>query len=997
MEPTTETKDKDKEGKDVSPEEQEETRDGKAITELVSTTPDSSGTDDNGTNPYNNLKRIDVFRTRRGTNQPVSLKIIDNQYPKQIIIHANDDAEAIAYLREKGFTDNGASETITIRPLGDLDRERLADKRKEKLAEEEAARQAAEEAAKQSKMKEGSLDGAGGNRRDPYLYYSYSEDFKMGNLNNTGIRILRSDGSPVSMKEAFTFIKAQIDSGNPLFIDLFPYVRIGDGNEIPTFTIPNDKTKKRMAHYQYAHPSLASKNKDQFVKNEVSIPAKVNSRRNGKPYKGINLYVTPAPDQLVKDDDTTVLIPPRTPVTIIATTTEDNKGWIKIQAGEYQGWVNENYINEKVDKFTEAVTMTTIDIEKDATIEGIINKYYADHPKEIGFGNKDYAKAIAILNKDNPALKLKDNGGTWTEWGKAMVDPARDDVRKNYRMIQIDAGGELRLPKYSYVQALRDSGEIGTRSEFENALITGARMGKGFMTGIQNGFINAGADAITGLWDMLKGLLNGQLFTDIYDMASAFMKMSWTELWKLAKQIIGDEIQKFVDISKIENVEKKYAAYGELIGAMLFEVAIAALGGGAVNMIKKLENVKELQGLVNVVKKVQGVKARLGEKAADMVQSAKKKLSLKQKKSGLDIDVSVEDALKNKISRNQNKEIMERLDKEDRNTIASEDVQDSNPDAASSKKSMLKKAEDIVTAADKKNQHPMEIMGLLNTLALTSKHVRGFTYKQITFGTFAVYMHGSLTLVRTNDTDHVYNIVELSDAENKKYHQQKKNGQRINANRQSGGDRIIVPKAFGERMKALYAKLEDPSLPNDKYNEVLDELYEKHELIDDLLDHGTDVDIKEIRKQLNINKNGTAQLRQKIGPQPKFFQGHHIVPRELEEKHAAFFKDIGFDMENGAHNGIMSPPDTETLSEVSTQFQDMFKDHVYHKGSHPEYTKHVDEKIIQIKNGLKSKAIDHDEAVEAMEDLVRNIRLKIMYGNKGKKIDGPKTMNELFK
>ncbi|MFC7348463.1 hypothetical protein ACFQO9_17225 [Chryseobacterium zhengzhouense] len=82
------------------------------------------------------------------------------------------------------------------------------------------------------------------------------------------------------------------------------------------------------------------------------------------------------------------------------------------------------------------------------------------------------------------------------------------------------------------------------------------------------------------------------------------------------------------------------------------------------------------------------------------------------------------------------------------------------------------------------------------------------------------------------------------------------------------------------------------------------------------LDDLQNMDAEDIRK-LSGNIEGTRELRRGIGGlQPKNFQAHHVIPRELEKTFSKFFSDIGFNIENGKINGIMVPPSDEVLREL---------------------------------------------------------------------------------
>jgi hypothetical protein len=99
------------------------------------------------------------------------------------------------------------------------------------------------------------------------------------------------------------------------------------------------------------------------------------------------------------------------------------------------------------------------------------------------------------------------------------------------------------------------------------------------------------------------------------------------------------------------------------------------------------------------------------------------------------------------------------------------------------------------------------------------------------------------------------------------------------------------------------------------------------------------------RRRIIYNGRSTGALRRGIpGPKaPPLFQAHHIAPRELLSTPATrkFFKRIGFDIEDGLHNGVMLPPTTASRT-------GHWANAAVHFGSHPGYTGRMSNSILQI-------------------------------------------------
>jgi len=151
------------------------------------------------------------------------------------------------------------------------------------------------------------------------------------------------------------------------------------------------------------------------------------------------------------------------------------------------------------------------------------------------------------------------------------------------------------------------------------------------------------------------------------------------------------------------------------------------------------------------------------------------------------------------------------------------------------------------------------------------------------------------------------------------------------------------------------------------------------------LDDLQNMDAEDIRK-LSRNIEGTKELRRGIGGlQPKNFQAHHVIPRELGQKFKDFFGDIGFNIENGTINGIMVPPSDEVLRvaklDVDIPIGNQFDDYARHLGSHPDYTNLIEEKIIKIERDFDKGLITKEKAHQKLVDITNSAKNVIKNGN----------------
>lgn len=165
--------------------------------------------------------------------------------------------------------------------------------------------------------------------------------------------------------------------------------------------------------------------------------------------------------------------------------------------------------------------------------------------------------------------------------------------------------------------------------------------------------------------------------------------------------------------------------------------------------------------------------------------------------------------------------------------------------------------------------------------------------------------------------------------------------------------------------------------------------------VDDLTKNFSPNKRKEIFRELKGKKDvsarkaviqageSTAELRKAIaGLKPLNFQAHHVIPRELRSKFDDFFKKIGFNIEDGAKNGIMVPPDQGVLNAAvkSDPAASAFSKSAFHKGSHPKYTKLIEGKLQGIARDLRLGLIDKSEAKTLVDAILKNAKTAISNG-----------------
>jgi len=130
--------------------------------------------------------------------------------------------------------------------------------------------------------------------------------------------------------------------------------------------------------------------------------------------------------------------------------------------------------------------------------------------------------------------------------------------------------------------------------------------------------------------------------------------------------------------------------------------------------------------------------------------------------------------------------------------------------------------------------------------------------------------------------------------------------------------------------------------------------------------------------RLGRNAQNTVELRRAIpGPRPfpRFFQAHHLIPRELLNNPVIerFFRRIGFNIEDGARNGVLLPPTDELVQALQRSNPSAYahwKDATRHLGSHTPYT-------LRVREALREQMVRHARRVEALgEDTANRLALQ---------------------
>jgi peptidoglycan hydrolase-like protein with peptidoglycan-binding domain len=326
----------------------------------------------------------------------------------------------------------------------------------------------------------------------------------------------------------------------------------------------------------------------------VSYPALI------KGLPGIYLHKTPK----VSDKQTTKLYAHGQAVTVIALSTiAAEKDWRKIRTQDKsEGWIQSWYLADvTIDDVLLGVSKAPSPylVKKDDTLDDLVKKYYPDYAIEIGNDRRTIIHAFSILNNGRDSIDYKGESDTW--WRDHVLDRDMAETRRIYQTIRLKENKLIYFPGEAFIKTLRDLKIVGVRPDWKNTAITIGKSILGFLEGVGKGFIEAGVDTVTGLWDFIKSLFTGELFSQLYDLYKEFEKYTIGEafgkVWDLIKAIVGEKVEAIKKDFNHPNPYYKFYSIGKMVGYILFEVVLFILTSGtslAAKFAAKFGKVAEL-------------------------------------------------------------------------------------------------------------------------------------------------------------------------------------------------------------------------------------------------------------------------------------------------------------------------------------------------------------------------------------------------------------------
>ncbi len=239
-------------------------------------------------------------------------------------------------------------------------------------------------------------------------------------------------------------------------------------------------------------------------------------------------------------------------------------------------------------------------IKEGDRVGSITHEEYSDkYSIRTGDDHRILAAALYIANRDRSGVTLdeaKYNESLSENWFDNALDPWNEDNRAIYQSIQVEAGKNIWLPGVPYIQELKDSGIIDTRPDWMNAAIDIGKGTAGFVAGILSGFFGGILEALEGLYELVKEVINligkiitGDILNDIQKLYDEISNLTVEQVGEIINALLSSVMQGLADFADKWNHSDAYECWffrGKVVGAIALEVVLAIFTGGAGNAAK---------------------------------------------------------------------------------------------------------------------------------------------------------------------------------------------------------------------------------------------------------------------------------------------------------------------------------------------------------------------------------------------------------------------------
>ncbi len=352
-------------------------------------------------------------------------------------------------------------------------------------------------------------------------------------------------------------------------------------------------------------------------------PGWAKAGRLGLVYKdeGVNLRDKPLPGE---QSNVVTKLPHNTRVIIVK---ENSKtGWyaVRVQGGKLSGkfgYAAQSHVRDDLPD-PKAVMYT---VKSGDMLGKLVQNHpqYDGYPIQTGDDARSLATAVYVANKELGGVRLNEtrfkNQSSMWDYFLDETDRYRAEMRRIYQSVELIEGKRIWLPGTEYVARLKSANIIPSRAGWKNAAIEAGKAIGGFTTGIVEGFLKSIVDALVGLYeigksiiDMVIDVVTGEILKKVQEIYDYFAKMSADDLMKLAEKLVmnlvsgvANSVKAFVAKWNQNHVYNKWNFRGNVVGHILSEVVMILVSGGAANALKWLGKLGKVGSkLASIIRKV---------------------------------------------------------------------------------------------------------------------------------------------------------------------------------------------------------------------------------------------------------------------------------------------------------------------------------------------------------------------------------------------------------
>ena len=348
-----------------------------------------------------------------------------------------------------------------------------------------------------------------------------------------------------------------------------------------THTIQQTGVLQRLPLIQRSGFTTEEQNYEQYVGQQIAQKGVVAAPN------GIHLYHTPS--GVSSNKKTQTPIPQNTSVHILATSATHSKGFYLVDTGRVTGWIQQKFIAPlSPDPHAELYWVQPGD-----RLENLLVQKYNNYDISTGNDFRTIMGAIIIINQSGYHInqqKKEDYEDDFTTQVSAVFDPQMAELRAHYQSIELIGNSALWLPSEAYIDKLKESGELASRSDWMNYAIGFQKGNIGFQVGIVEGFLGSVWDTLVGLYDLGKmvvdtigSILSGEIIGQLSALYDAVSKMSVVDMKAVVSTLVSGVMTAASDFAakwSAGNVYDRWNFRGKVVGAILLEVLLALATGG---------------------------------------------------------------------------------------------------------------------------------------------------------------------------------------------------------------------------------------------------------------------------------------------------------------------------------------------------------------------------------------------------------------------------------